>query len=699
MKIIVPVFLLFIFSWCVLAQETVSVKMIFPFSRNTQVEQFEKVELGVGLPIEISNKVFAFVNKKNSNLASNELINPFNPEQLDVQLLFWQKNGEEKINFQQRFGFYYESYTPYNERLNKVGSDYNIRARFTPEKTGEWFYKAILIIDNDTLRSSTLKFNCVNSNVNNKGFLKIAENKQYFKLGDSSFFPVGQNIPWPGSIWYNSKETLPHKDYINYQKLITQLKQNGGNYFRMLLTPWTYDIEFEALGDYSKRMGNAWELDQLVETAEKEGLKIHFNLLLHGVLENPSVYTITNWDWPAYEDSVYTDKTCVDTKDQGFCYKRELNLKNPIEFFTNEEAKKHYKHKLRYLIARWGYSTSIGVLELLSEINNAGQQGNLKNTGNGCPSLGTVIMPYADLDSVPRIVLAWQNEMAKFIKLELKHNRHPVAVSYTGDPDIKGGDLSYYSPYIDLPTYNAYSFDKKQNKYARLTQKLKKYRAEKLQISNSILRKEDSRRSVKLEKPFMLSEIGSGFGNCDNNTIWLQSILLSPFTGLSGVAMPWLNYKDREHLWRYFKFVNQFMKQTDLSKSFWEVKYQTTDSKQVELFALSNKNKITIGAVNNKTFNYFTTKKACKDCFCKNDSVVSYLQELKNIESNSKEHQVQLRNMGFLKRFTIQFYNPLSGENLLAKRMKTNLFGRLVIPYPELIGAERPIVYFKIKPN
>lgn len=428
------------------------------------------------------------------------------------------------------------------------------------------------------------------------------------------------------------------------------------------------------------------------------GNPIHFNMLLHGVLENPSVYTITNWDWPAYDDEVYGDKDCVSKEDKGFCYPRELELNSPIDFFTNQQAKRFYKNKLRYMIARWGYSTSIGLFELLSEINNLGQQARLEFNGNGCPSVETVTVPYRDsVASVPKIVLEWQNEMGKYIKEELQHKNHPISVSYTGKPAVNNGDLSYYSPYIDVATYNAYSYDRNQNKYSRLNKVLHHYRKDKEIVSNSILRQDESKRSIVVDKPFMLSEIGSGLSECENSTIWKQSVFLSPFTGLSGVAMPWLNYNDNADLWKQFKFINSFMNQVNLLGDGWRSMANKSKSNLADIYSLQNKKEqLVIGVVNNRTYNYYTTRNDCSDCFCSKDTVNESLRTLKTISSLEKKNRLKLFKMGVSKKYKILFYNPLNGtqvgEMLL---VKTNWRGQLTIPYPDLIGKDRPFVYFK----
>jgi len=665
----------------------------------SEVSVFEKIELGIDLPKELDQKIQRFVKNRYPVSYKNtdtSFVNPFDPNQLDVQLDFWQeKDGRTK--HYKRFGFYYDAFSTSNGKVIESKTSNNIRVRFTPVEVGGWKCKAMVVAKGDTLSSSTFDFKCVGSKQSRKQFLKVSENQKYFEVGDSALFPVGQNIPWPGDIWYNDTKTLSHKSYENYLRLVSHFKESGGNYYRMLITPWTYDIEFENLGNYSHRMSNAWELDRLIEFSEEQQLKIHFNMLLHGVLENPSVYTLTNWDWPAYDSPVYGDKSCVTKKDKGFCYGRELNLERPIEFFTDEDAKRFYKNKLRYIIARWGYSTSIGVFELLSEINNLGQQANLRNTGSGCPNIGTVAIPYQDnFRSVPQIVLLWQNEMAKYIKKELGHEQHLIAVSYTGKPDIKNGDLSYYSPYVDIATYNAYSYDKNQNKLPRLSSEMNGYRKNKLLISNSILKKEDSRRSVKLDKPFMLSEIGSGMSACAQSTVWKQSVFLSPFTGLAGTAMPWLNYNNNRDLWHYFKNVNRFINELQLNKGYWVSSYSISKSNRAEVLNLKG-TKSVVGVVNNRTYNYYTMRDSCSSCYCSKIKVNNSLDTLETVSSNNKADQVKVYKLGMLKTYSILWYNPLKGKYISkGELVKTNWLGQLKLSYPNLEKKELPFVYFKL---
>jgi hypothetical protein len=89
--------------------------------------------------------------------------------------------------------------------------------------------------------------------------------------------------------------------------------------------------------------------------------------------------------------------------------------KTPPDFFTNPEAKRLFKQRLSYLVARWGYSTSVLAWELWNEVD--------LTTG---------------YDS--KAVAAWHKEMALYLR-SIDPWRHPITTSYArteGDPEVDG---------------------------------------------------------------------------------------------------------------------------------------------------------------------------------------------------------------------------------------------------------------------
>ena len=101
--------------------------------------------------------------------------------------------------------------------------------------------------------------------------MEVGENKRYFEFGEEPFFPVGHNLMGPqdaGRIVDYTPNTVPAYGYVEYCKTLRHLKESGANYYRYIASPWQTEIEFEHLGDYSNRMTNAWEFDNILDTTK-----------------------------------------------------------------------------------------------------------------------------------------------------------------------------------------------------------------------------------------------------------------------------------------------------------------------------------------------------------------------------------------------------------------------------------------------
>src|ERR1019366_1568309 len=102
-------------------------------------------------------------------------------------------------------------------------------------------------------------------------------------------------------------------------------------------------------------------------------------------------------------------------------------LSDPVNFFTNATAKALTKRKLRYIVARWGYSPAIMGWELFNEVQytDAGQTGQWG------------------------IIQAWHNEMAMFIKTNDAY-QHLVTTSDSLNEPL--WDKTDYYQHHDYPT-------------------------------------------------------------------------------------------------------------------------------------------------------------------------------------------------------------------------------------------------------
>jgi hypothetical protein len=169
--------------------------------------------------------------------------------------------------------------------------------------------------------------------------------------------------------------------------------RNGENWSRIWIAPWNCDIEwnawqapYEGLGLYN--LENAKKLDRIVELAENNGLMLQ--MVLH---EHCRVDSQHNPEWHNNPYNQALDGPC----------------ENPIDFFTDSEAKRLTRNRLRYIVARWGYSPNVMAWELFNEASLA--------TGFD-----------AAIDT------AWHREMGQYIR-QLDPHKHLLTTSYAGAPN------------------------------------------------------------------------------------------------------------------------------------------------------------------------------------------------------------------------------------------------------------------------
>ncbi|MBL7899371.1 MAG: T9SS type A sorting domain-containing protein [Crocinitomicaceae bacterium] len=670
----------------------------YPNSTPGTVGIFEKLELGV----EFENEIDQLVQNFTATAQTSPNLNPFNPEEVDLYAEFWWYNdgtvysglpvgwyGPFKHN-----GFYFEDYERGATDWTLIATEHDFRIRFAPQLLGLWRCKITAnIAGYGTFTSTEFTFNSIDTG--EKGFMQVGHNNNYFKIGDEPFFPVGHNISWPretGSPNPRSADDIcPPSYFLEYHQQIAEIKNNGGNYFRLINSPWSTDIEFEKLNDYSDRMIHAWEMDEILRVAEMNELLIHFNMQIHFNFEVPDGFGYFRWDWSATDDPWNDGSTCVAANDPGYCYRADLGIIDPVNFFTDATAIENYQYKLRYLIARYGYSNEIGLFELMSEVNNAGAKREMAfaivNGKPGCyPVDGTAVVPYETTD-LPQHIFTWQNEMCRYIKEDLQHMYHPLAVNYAGEPDAE--DLSYQSAFVDVITYNNYG--KSIEKWSSTKNAVDEYNY--------------------VGKPIMFSEYGPGADNtylCDQGSDFIKTLILTPFTGTAGAAMNWeWQYPGEEQYWHHMGPVSELMNGLPLDEDNWNAWTPIVSSnKAVEILYLRNEgttnNHKAVGAVSNRTYNFYTmaTVSPCniltpelqlpENLIYHNDA---------NYEGNVNGELLYLPFMGYEESYNINWYNAMTGEQLPSAIATSDPSGNLLLDFPLITGNEvRPIVYFEIFP-
>lgn len=257
------------------------------------------------------------------------------------------------------------------------------KARFSARETGTYSYQFVLKKEGKVISNTKNEvFNVIKSSA--KGFLSPNDFWTFRYDNGELFRGIGENICWESRDSDDSKffRALHEERRFNYDFMLTKLAANGGNFFRTWMIYWNLPVDWKTVKNNSRyhntnspyNESGMKRMDYLVQLCDSLG--IHMML----ALESHAGYLGTGWELSNYN-----------TKNGG-------NANTPYEFFTLSEAKQQYKNKLRLMVARYGYSPSIGAWEFFNEIDNAMYNGNAEN-------------------QIPASVITlWHDEMSSFLK-------------------------------------------------------------------------------------------------------------------------------------------------------------------------------------------------------------------------------------------------------------------------------------------
>jgi hypothetical protein len=282
-----------------------------------EVPRYEKLEISfsVNLPVD----------------------NPYDPDEIDVRAVIRTPSGK-KIFVPAFFyqGYVREAEKDGGEKLFPNGRPM-WKVRYAPLERGKHSFALEIIRPGYYFATDDFTFRCVSGD--SHGFLRASGNKQTFEFDDGTpWFAVGLNTCWGRSTY----------DFDNW---FGKLATNGGNYGRLWVGPmFLFALEEQkALGRYND--ANAWRLDHVTELAAQK------NIFLMLCLESFNSVRIQ----PEYER---WNENPYNAANGGPC-------ETPPEFFTDERARELFKRRLRYICARWGYSTHVLAWEFWNEVDLA----------------------------------------------------------------------------------------------------------------------------------------------------------------------------------------------------------------------------------------------------------------------------------------------------------------------------------------
>jgi hypothetical protein len=269
------------------------------------------------------------------------------------------------------------------------------KVRFTPVEAG--VYTGVLTLTNGNRCASSSNLSLAVAPTPHKGFLR-ASGAWTFRFDNGDLFRgIGENIAWESRSRDDSRffRTLHESPRYNYEYLLGSLAANGGNFFRTWMCPWNLPLEWKQVANTNRYSndgggfnGSAMErMDQMMALAESLDLYVMLTL------DNSGDFQGRSW-----RDSSY-------------------NLANggpvaaPQEFFTDPQAKAQFKDRLRYLVARWGYSPHLAAWEFFNEIDN---------------------LMYGLPQRIPdTVITAWHAEMSAYLKsIDPYHHLVTTSISH-----------------------------------------------------------------------------------------------------------------------------------------------------------------------------------------------------------------------------------------------------------------------------
>lgn len=250
--------------------------------------------------------------------------NPYLQEEAALDMLLTSPSGKELT-------------LPCFYRSGRSGEESTWEARFTPQESGTYTYRFIYKEKGQKTSESPVQVLKVKKS-GKQGILHLRDNWTLQYDNGDIYRGIGLNLCWESRTNDDSKffsELHEQHDRFNYDVMLPMLAENGGNFTRMWMCSWNFPIDqqdrfnnhrYTATDEYMNPSATE-RLDHVIRMAEELDIKIML---------------------------------CIG---QG-------NVRANRDFFNSQEARIRYKNRLRYIVARWGYSPAVGMWEFFNEIDN-----------------------------------------------------------------------------------------------------------------------------------------------------------------------------------------------------------------------------------------------------------------------------------------------------------------------------------------
>lgn len=336
MQSFVRVLFFILFPSFAFSQQHFEIKVLRNIADN-KIKQYETVEIGIRIPAqERSYQTFLDDHTKG--------INPYQQNFLRLQFIC-----KGKVYIANAF---YMQDAIADEIQNKYVVSETLwpwRIRFAVPDTGKWecFVLVGESIETAVPQSSGISFTCIPGP--HHGYIHIAPDQKHFQYSDGTpFFVIGQNITCADEPVLRGRPGPPpvyQAGYYDVYHYINNLADNGGNYVRIGMAPWSTGIAYEGNNVYLQ--DRACALDSMIRIAEMRGIHVQLAIDL-----TKDIWKDMGGYWSIIGPSPF--------KKEGM---------TEADLLHDSASLASFYQYVRYVYARWAFSPTVATIEILGEQN------------------------------------------------------------------------------------------------------------------------------------------------------------------------------------------------------------------------------------------------------------------------------------------------------------------------------------------
>ncbi|HZH85933.1 MAG TPA: hypothetical protein VFD77_01365 [Brumimicrobium sp.] len=677
-----------------------------------EVSQNGRLELGLTLPDSVLNAIEDYLRGRPHQRKG---INPFVSWDIDIKAHFKHLSGEEEFT---AIGFWYaEMERDYGANIWKdLRTHLPFRVRYAPSRLGDWEVRLQVDIKGEpTYFSGVKQFRVVESQY--KGHVTLDSATQYLERDGEIIIPTGVNLPFPtnkNNLAYSldKEETLDVVAWQEYRDLVQRYISEGGEYFRMFLHPSSTEIEFEEVGNYNKRQNYAWEIDQLIALCEDHNTLIQFDLMYHTFFMKLGDYHQFKYDYSDYwhDESVWPYKDPNEISG----YSRILNSKTPSDMFLTKTGMRYLKQRARYIMSRWGYSTSISNVELLCEPWHIDENPYIRDT------------PYDSLtpagDTARKAVYEYHKQMSSYILDSLQYNQHLLSAvgrfpvgktniySHLTESNPDFIDSTWYLDNIDFITISFYSSSPEKTIFS------KPNRNNECDVEENSMACTVERLKNTYGKPVLMGESdhGDDTHGCSDYQGHYIDIMRYPYTGVIGHYI-WAAFvideksnRNESDSWSriiaakdYYNsdwFLELIAGKEVLGKQ--KSRFKNSSKDIVETHYIIGKDRATAaGYIYNRTFNINTASGRPLEELQETSCALNNPGYTTPVSITWKPQRMNVEGLQSFSKFRILFYSYVDNSFIYQAELRSSIFGKLKLVHPILIPEKdkNPLLWYRIE--